>query len=404
MQTEAIVSRLLQGCESFMHLSRLQALREVSEAAVAGSRLSLSTLAEGTRRKTARRHRIKCVDRLLGNQNLHRERQAIYRTLASRWLSDLPQLLIVVDWSTLSADMQWHWLRASVVLEGRSLTLYEEVHPRCHLANRRVHQRFLERLAQVLPAASKPPIVLTDAGFRTTWFQMLADLGWYWIGRVRNRDFVRNTERDWFPAKSLYAKARPKPQDLGMFQSVRSNPLSARLVLVAPPRKGRKCRYPSGKEQHHSQVKKIAACQREPWLLSSSPGLRHLDAASIVKLYAQRMRIEQQFRDTKNIVLGLGLRLTRSTGVVRLQVLLLIDHIATLARRLIGEAAQSLNLQLQLVSTNRKGRPEISVMTLAARIIASPGLMPPLRSTWHSIARLRQQVTRAIPPVPLLNS
>ncbi len=100
MQTKAIVSRLLQGCESFMHLSRLQALREVSEAAVAGNRLSLSTLAEGTRRKTARRHRIKCVDRLLGNQNLHRERQAIYRTLAYRWLSDLPQLLIVVDWSS----------------------------------------------------------------------------------------------------------------------------------------------------------------------------------------------------------------------------------------------------------------------------------------------------------------
>ncbi len=104
--------------------------------------------------------------RLLGNPHLHAQRLALYAAVAQQWLTGLPQLLIVVDWSSLTADMQWHWLRASVVVQGRSLTLYEEVHPRCHLASLAVHQRFIERLDLLLPPSALPPIVLTDAGFR----------------------------------------------------------------------------------------------------------------------------------------------------------------------------------------------------------------------------------------------
>lgn len=396
MQANRIVSRLLEGCLPFMHTARWRALCDVCQAAVFGNWLSLSMLACGMGRATALRHRIKCVDRLLGNRNLHQESLAVYRALAHRWLSDLPQLLIVVDWSSLSADMKWHWLRASVVVEGRSLTLYEEVHPRRHLASLAVHRRFVERLAQILPATTRPPIVLTDAGFRTTWFQLLARYGWHWIGRIRNRDFVRNAEHDWFPAKALYALAHTRAQDLGPYQSVRSNPIAARLVLIALPRQGRKRRYHSGKERRNSQMKKIAACQRDPWLLSCSPGLVHLSAPAIVQLYAQRMRIEQQFRDTKSCALGLGLRQARSSGVARLQTLLLIAHVATLAKRLIGEMAQTRNLQLQLMSTNRKDRPEISIMTLATRVIARPDLLSSLGNVWRSINRIRQQATEAI--------
>lgn len=396
MQTLRIVSRLIAECMPTMHATRRQALTDVCHSAVCGSWLSLSALAFGTGRATSLRHRVKCVDRLLGNTHLHQERQAIYGALAHRWLSDLPQLLIVVDWSTLSGDMQWHWLRASVVLDGRSMTLYEEVHPRRLLANRGVHQRFIERLAEMMPATDRPPIILTDAGFRTTWFQLLARHGWCWVGRIRNRDFVSQSKGLWFPAKALYARAKSEPQDLGAYQSVRSNPISARLVLAARPRKGRTRKYRSGKEACNSQMKKIAACQREPWLLSCAPGLAHLSAKAIVGLYGQRMSIEQQFRDTKNRALGMGLRHTRSQGVARLQMLLLVDHVATLVKRLIGEAAHAFGLQLQLVSTNRSDRREISVMTLARRVIARPPLMRSLGSYLASLTRLRNQVSSAL--------
>jgi hypothetical protein len=68
---------------------------------------------------------VKCVDRLLANPHLKSERIDTYRALAHEWLSGLPQLLIVVDWSSLTADLKWHWLRASVVVDGRSITLYK---------------------------------------------------------------------------------------------------------------------------------------------------------------------------------------------------------------------------------------------------------------------------------------
>jgi len=32
--------------------------------------------------------------------------------------------LVVIDWSDVTADQQWRLLRASVAVEGRSVTLY----------------------------------------------------------------------------------------------------------------------------------------------------------------------------------------------------------------------------------------------------------------------------------------
>ena len=252
MQTQAIVSRLLQCCAPLMHATRWQVLRDVVVSAVGGRALTLTALALGTMQATSVRHRVKRVDRLLANPHLERERIDAYRVLAHAWLSGLPQLLIVVDWSSLTADLKWHWLRASVVVDGRSITLYEEVHPRKHLAARSVHRRFVKRLAALLPAMPRPPIILTDAGFRTTWFRMIAAQGWYWIGRTRNRDFVRRRDGAWFPAKDLYAQATGKAKDLGDYEAVRNHPLVCRFALIKMKPTGRKHKYPTGKVKSNS--------------------------------------------------------------------------------------------------------------------------------------------------------
>lgn len=397
MHAGSIVARVLVGVQDLMHAGRFKALHDVAAAAVAGALLGLTALALRTARQTALRHRVKCVDRLLGNRYLAAEREAVYAALARRWLTGLPQLLIVVDWSSLTADLRWHWLRASVVIDGRSLTLYEEVHPRTHLANRAVHKCFLERLARILPPSDLPPIVLTDAGFRNPWFRLLAQRGWLWIGRIRNRDFIRGSaDTPWYPAKQLYARATPQAQDLGAHETVRNNPLECRLVLIKTPAQQRQCRYPSGKPKRHTEARKIAARNREPWLLTCPRQLHHLSAETIVKLYTRRMVIEQQFRDTKNVVLGMGLSQGRSSGSQRLQALLLIAHIAQIALRLIGEAAKSRQLELQLMSTCRTRRAEISVMTLARRLIAAPALVRQIGDPWHHLHRLRAQVTNAL--------
>jgi Transposase DDE domain len=396
MQTQAIVTRLLRCCMPLMHAARWQALRDVAVSAVGGRALTLTALALGAERVTSVRHRVKCVDRLLANHHLENERIDAYRALAHEWLSGLPQLLIVVDWSSLTADLKWHWLRASVVVEGRSITLYEEVHARQDLAARAVHRQFIKRLATLLPATTRPPIILTDAGFRAPWFRLVAAQGWYWVGRTRNRDFVRRPHGPWIAAKSLYAQASAVAQDLGVYEAVRSQPLVCCFALVKHKPAGRKRRYPSGKVTNNSSARKIAQRYREPWLISYSPALAHLGASAIVKLYAQRMTIEQQFRDTKNVALGMGLSQSKSRCPSRLQALLLIAHIAQMAKRLIGEAAKAQQLELQLMSNNTRSRITISVMTLATRVIERADLLREVTDPWAHLQTLRRQAIEAI--------
>jgi hypothetical protein len=414
MRTITIVSRVIEDCKGYMHAVRWQRLVDLSNAAVNGQALALTQLALGSTSKTSVRHRVKAVDRLLGSTAFAAEHLDVYRSLAARWLTGASALLIVVDWSSLSADMAWHWLRASVVVEGRSITLYEEVHPRKHLAAYAVHQHFLKRLACVLPQQTTAPIILTDAGFRGTWFALIKAQGWHWVGRIRNREYVsrvdvgQQTAADkksprWFPAKTLYTAACATSEDLGMFDTTRNRPNRNRLIRVKRLPTGRKLRYASGKEHCNSQSKKLAAAAREPWLLACSPGLAHLSAEAVVSLYAQRMKIELGFRDTKNERLGLGLTRSLSHGQRRLEALLLIGHIAGIAKRLIGETAKSMQLQLQLISRKQAKhhqRAELSVLTIATRVIANPDLLRSIGNPLAHIHRLRSQATAVSNPCP----
>lgn len=151
----------------------------------------------------------------------------------------------------------------------------------------------------------------------------------------------------------------------------------------------------------NSQSKKNAAAARDPWLLSCSPGLAHLSAEAIVALYAQRMKIEQSFRDTKNERLGLGLTRSHSHGQRRLEALLLIGHVASIAKRLIGEVAKSMQLQLELISRKQAKhhqRAEISVLTIATRVMRSPALMRKIGDPLACLHRLRSQAVAAFYP------
>ena len=87
-----------------------------------------------------------------------------------------------------------------------------------------------------------------------------------------------------------------------------------------------------------------------------------------------------------------------SHGQQRLEALLLIGHIAAIAKRLIGEAAKARELVLELISrkqTTHHQRAEISVMTLASRVIANPQLMQRIGNPLDYLHRLRAQAINA---------
>src|SRR5207248_1296483 len=94
------------------------------------------------------------------------------------------------------------------------------------------HRNFMMALRTVLPAQCRP-VIITDAGFRATWFKMLDELKFAWIGRIRNRDMVRGCDqRDWRGCKELYADTKGRVRDLGRFEYVRANPVPCRLVMI----------------------------------------------------------------------------------------------------------------------------------------------------------------------------
>ncbi len=120
-----------------------------------------------------------------------------------------------------------------------------------------------------------------------------------------------------------------------------------------------------------------------------------MDAAAIIAMYSKRMRIEPSFRDLKNERLGLGFSAARSHSAKRLEVLLLIAHLSTWLMRLMGECAQKCPMQRYFQSAPGLDHQEISVMTLARRVIdAGVEWLNRLRPL-EAVPLLRQQASAA---------
>ena len=358
--------RILQGFLSQhcadIHAKRRHCLAQIAAAARGG--LGVVKLGRALTTKTDLRHRIKCCDRLLSNRHLAQERVMLYQAMARQVLPANATVSIVVDWSGLGKDGSAQLLRAAVVMQGRAFTLYEEVYPLASLSSPVVQRKFMQTVRDILPSGCKP-IMITDAGFRSPWFKMLNQLGFAWIGRIRNRDKVCVPHlQNWHGCKSLYAGAGPKARDLGPHLYTRSNPTPCRLVLAKRPPRGRHAKGKGGKRKRSSDSKKIAIAQNEPWLLAVSPSLSALAAADIIAIYEGRMQIEQTFRDLKNPQWGMALRHSQTYEPRRLMNLLVIAALFAYALWIIGLAARKVGYD-QRYGSNRKAATMLSVLSLA---------------------------------------
>ena len=389
MHALTILHRILSTSFPEIHTKRLASLLAAVGAVVSGSRLTLSDMGRGLSGTVAVKHNIKRIDRLLGNSALHTELPKLYEALVRQCLEGISMPLIVIDWSDLSPDRQWQLLRASVAVEGRSMTLYEEVHPQSCATSPRVHQAFLTQLAAMLPTGCVP-ILITDAGFRGAWFRLVNRMGWYWIGRIRNRDMVSPADVDtWAGCKTLYARATAKAKSLGQYNYVRNHPVPCRLVLIKRINRGRHSKGKLGKLARSTQNIKNARAQREPWLLAVSPKLDHLSAQAVVAVYAQRMQIEESFRDLKSERFGLGFSASRTTQKNRLGILLLVACLASFVLRLSGEVGKTKQMEFQFQSNTRRSRPVLSVISLALQLVQHGMAAFPPRELGAALERLR---------------
>ena len=356
MQVQSIVQQLLEVVCPSMHRVRRASLAASVLGALRGRRLTVTAIGRALPGGTSQKHAIKRADRLLSNRHLHGQQDTHYQGLCRSLIGGRTRPVLLVDWSDLDARKRHYLLRASVAVNGRSATVYEEVHTLASKEKRRTHQAFLRQLQAVLPVGCRP-IIVTDAGFRTPWFQQVEALGWDWVGRVRNRHKMRwCSGGHWFDTKRCYQRASSVARYLGQAVLTRSNPLVCQLVVYRGKAQGRKHKTCSGTVAQGRRSRACAAREREPWLLATSLPVTRTLARQVVRLYRLRMSIEEGFRDMKSHQFGLGLTYHRCASVERLQVLVFIASLALLVLWLVGTAtiAQGAHCQFQANSVRHK--------------------------------------------------
>ena len=320
----------------FIHKTRLNSLMSTCITASTSNTLFLTGLGRGAISKTKTSSNIEKVNRLLGNKHLHRERVAFYQLMASRLISKWMCPWIHIDWSCINATTNLYFLRASISVTGRSIVLWEECHPKKKENNHVVHKQFLKNLKTILPVCGTP-IIVTDAGFRAPWFRAILQMGWHFVGRLRNKNLVLLRDaKTWQLSSHFFTQATRKPVHLGPALLTVKEQVPIHMVLYKGKSQNRHKHNLNKKVSASGKSKRYSNSAKEPWLLVTSLPQAQDNPNHIVNIYRQRMRIEENIRDTKCHHYGLGLKDSLTRTPERMAILLLIAAIATFAAWLAG--------------------------------------------------------------------
>lgn len=395
MQVQCIVQQLLEVVCPDMHRVRRASLLASVLGALRGRRLTVTAIGRALPGGTSQKHGIKRADRLVSNRHLHAQRVKHYQGLCRSLVGATTRPVILVDWSDLDARKRHYLLRASLARDGRSVTVYEEVHTLASKDKRRTHRAFLQQLQALLPVGCRP-IIVTDAGFRTPWFQHVEALGWDWVGRIRHRHKMRwRSGGRWFDAKRCYQQASGTARYLGQAVLTRSNPWACQLVVYRGKARGRKHYTCAGNVAQSRRSRTYAARAREPWLLATSLPLTSKLAKQVVRLYRLRMSIEEGFRDMKSHQFGLGLTYHRCASVERLGVLVFIASLALLVLWLLGTATIAQGAHYQFQANSVRHKRILSVLFVGLQMVQDNRIILTRAAMKVAWASLREQCDAA---------
>lgn len=336
MQLVRLLHNLFKKELPSVHKTRLQNLLEACKTAIKSNQLYLTGLGRGLSNKNKPSSNIQKIDRLLGNAHLQEEQNEFYKVMCSYLIPEHSTPWLHVDWTCINSVTNLYVLRASLSMSGRSIVIYEESHPKKKENNHATHKEFLNQLKKLLPSSVKP-IIVTDAGFRAPWFQHVLELGWDFVGRLRNKNLVLlDTLSTWELSHTFFAQATTKPRYLGHGLLTKEGKVPANFVVYKGKSKNRHKMNNNKKPSRAGKSKLYSQSNKEPWILVSSLPLTTINANLAVNIYRQRMRIEENIRDTKCPHYGLGLKNSLSRSSERLGILLLIAAIATFAAWLAG--------------------------------------------------------------------
>lgn len=354
-----------------VHAKRLNALITLVMGLALGGKLSITGIGRSLKTNAKTKNKIKQADRLIGNTKLHAERKLFYTFAAKMIVGFKKKPLVIVDWSSLP-NINYYLLRASIPTQGRSLTVYEEVHSVKKLTNHKVHKAFLKSLSKILPPQCKP-LIITDAGFYSPFFREVEKLGWDFLGRVRNlTKYKLLMSQTWFSYKELFKKATKVPDFIGEVILSRSTPTRCFLFVYKGKKMGRIAKNKFGERRQNKASKQCANGNREPWILATSLCEGKKIAKKVVRAYKTRMQIEESFRDIKNSRFGFGFRESKTYQPKRFEILLLIGMLAILAITILGKTGEIRKLQYEFQANTIRNRTVLSLFFLGCQLIRDP--------------------------------
>jgi len=319
-------------CGHELHAKRVDGLAGATLGVMASASLAVAVIGQALAqaRGLVTKHAIKQVDRLLSNQGID-----VWDSFACRvrhLIGARKEIVVAMDWTDFDGDGQATLALNPVTRHGRATPLLWLTVRQDELTEQRndFEDACLVRLKQLVPPGCAVTI-LADRGFGDhKRFKFLDDLSFGYVIRFGGNIHVTDAT----------GETRPAAEWIGKFG------------------RARKLRGAQVTASHAYKVGAVvcvhAKAMKEPWCLVASDA--GASTAKVVNYYRKRWTIEPNFRDTKDLRLGMGLGATRIGEPTRRDRLLLINAFAMVLLTLLGAAGESLGMDRLLKSNTSKVR------------------------------------------------
>ncbi len=352
-----------------IHENRLQAVLDVATGLQNSQNLSITEMGRNLQSGTEIKHRIKKVDRLVGNKKLYQELEDIYAGLSQyvfKYIVEDKYTPIVVDLCFLKDDHDIQMLSAEIASQGRTLPVYREVFEKGNLKGR--EESFLSNLYECIPRG-RDVLIIMDAGFGDDWFKAIELKGWYWLVRARSGKHVKLSETsEWQEVSELFDKisTRAKSYDRAYITKNQNRPcrvITKRGSETSKRKKPKK--LPRNYNSANGGYKRLS---KEPWILATNLPETY-NVTQIVNAYKKRMQIEESFRDVKSIRYGLGARAIQTRCIYRWSICMLLAAIAQIMLWIIGVIGHSKGFQSKFQANTVKDKKVFSYFYLGQLIV-----------------------------------
>ena len=292
-------NKIMKWCDNNlqgMRRSRRSALASICAGAMKMKGVGVLALGRAMEGPVNAKHRIKRVDRLLGNEQL--EVFELSKSLFNALRGQEKRPLVLVDWTDRKAFEQ---LVFSMAKDGRSMPFHamtiESTHFKAETqgAKIRAEEEALEQFDAMCPHSVRP-IIIADRGFgNARWIGDVQKRGWSFVQRLSKQHYVEVEEHIGnLPEMGIRKGYRPKDWGWG--------------VMGNDP------------DEDKTRFRLISVYSRdadEPWYLITN--IDDCGPKAIVKLYRKRMWTEAMFRDLKSRKWGMGLDEVQLSTVERTQ-------------------------------------------------------------------------------------